>query len=76
MEGRNSSAASQKPPKAVAVKKREVKETVKTKIKADICTSNIVQERRRSSRIEKLDDKDPSRSKYTVDKLRHNEFRD
>ena len=32
--------------------------------------------RRRSSRLEQIDDKDPNRSKYTVDKLRHNEFRD
>ena len=48
----------------------------KIKLESEITQNNILDKRRRSSRLEKLDDNDPTRSKYTVDKLRHNEFRD
>ena len=70
---KNLSSGNKDPSKVV--KKRQIKEITKTKVKAEICQNNILQGRRRSSRLEKLDDNDPNRSKYTVDKLRHNEFK-
>ena len=72
-QSRDLSSGNKGPSKVV--KKRQIKEITKTKIKAEISQNNVLQGRRRSSRLEKLDDNDPNRSKYTVDKLRHNEFK-
>ena len=57
-------------------KKRHIKELTKSHGQSFPKSQHDNSERRRSSRLEKLDDNDPNRSKYTVDKLRQNQFRE